>query len=317
MEAVFIMLTKLINHKKWKKLIVGLSLESLVGLTFREAIELYLKLSEQFSLSAVEISFEKDIRKPSLWPWEIGRDITDFLENFEIVGAHLPFVYLNPICPNPKIRNESINQLKKAIEKASELNMDYCVMHARGFSFGLTYNKQLEEWRKIIEDLTNYAEENSILLTVENADSLHDLSDLVRIVREINSKSLKITLDLGHAHIRKVAPLSVFPIKDLILRAMDAIFPVFLPIRKNMPYEAYGSLKNFIRFENDLIGCVHVHDYNGKKDHLILGEGKIDFSFLKDLKKYFKGPYIFEIELKNYYDDFKRSYEKFKEVMEI
>ena len=122
-----------------------------------------------------------------------------------------------------------------------------------------------------------------------------------------------MTLDVGHAHVRKVPPLQGYPIKELSLRVLDTFLPFFF--KKNMPYENYGSVKNFIKSERDLILNVHIHDYNGRRDHLIIGEGKIDFSFLSELKGDFKGAYIFEVEFENYYDDFRKNYERFMEVL--
>ena len=294
--------------------IIGVSLGSFKGLTLEKAMKLCLRLSNDFDLKAVEICFERGGRRPSLWPWETNKGIFNFLKNFDSTGAHLPFVYLNPISPNSKIKEESIRQLKEAIEKASELDMNYVVMHARGFNYALTQEQEFEKWEKVIEKLVEFAEKNSILLTLENADALHDLSLLVKLVREVNSKWLRITLDVGHAHIRRVAPLSTYPVKDLALRISDFFLPLF--IKKNMPYEEYGSLRNFVKSEKDLITTVHVHDYNGRKDHLPIGDGKINFSFLSELKG-FKGPYIFEMELQNHYKDFKKAYSRFRELKGI
>ena len=294
--------------------IIGASLGGFKGLTLERAMELYLKLSNDFSLNAVEIRFEKERERPSLWSWETNNDIVDFFENFKVTGAHLPFVYLNPISLNPKIRKESINQLKDAIKRASELEMSYTVMHARGVIYGSTYEQQIEEWKEVIKELAEYAKNHSILLTLENADFLTNLNELVSVVKEINSKWLKITLDVGHAHIRNVPPLSTYPVKELALRGLDAFLPFF--IKKNMPYEEYGSVANFIKSEHDLIANVHLHDYNGRKGHIAIGEGKIDFSFLAELKNNFKGPYTFEVRFENHYDDFEKNYRRFRVLME-
>ena len=295
--------------------IIGASLGGFKGLTLEKAMELYLRLSNDFDLNAVEIRFEKEKGRPSLWSWEVNGEIIDFLENFEVTSAHLPFVYLNPICPNPKIGRESLNQLKEAIAKASELGMSHVVMHARGFAYGLTYEQQIEEWKEVMKELTEYAEDNLILLTIENADFLSNLTNLTSVVKEVNSKWLKITLDVGHAHVRSVPPLSSYPVKELALRGLDIFFPFF--IKKNMPYEEYGSVANFIKSEHDLISNVHIHDYNGRRDHIAIGEGKIDFSFLAELKNNFKfrGPFIFEMGFENHYGDFKKNYRKFMELM--
>ncbi len=292
---------------------IGASLGSFKGSTFEEAVKLYLKLSENFGLNAVEIRFEKEEGRPSLWPWEVNSQSLSFLKNYEVKGAHLPFINLNPISSNPGIRKESVNQLKDAIERASELEMNYTVMHARGVDYGLTREQQMRVWKEVIQELAEYAAEHSILLTVENADFLTDLKDLTNIVREINFKWLKITFDVGHAHIRRVPPLSSYPLKGLMLRALDTFLPFF--IKKNMPYERYGSIKNFIKSEHDLISVVHIHDYNGIRDHMVIGEGKIDFSFCSELRRNFEGPYIFESEFEYHERDFKRNYNKFRSLM--
>ena len=295
-------------------MLIGASLGSFKGLGLKEAIELYSKLSNDFELNVVELRFEKEEGRPSSWAWELNDKIADFLAIFEVTGAHLPFVYLNPISPNPRIRTESVNQLKNAIAKASELEMNYAVMHARGFAYGLTYGQQVKDWKEAVKELAEHAEDHSILLTIENADFLTNLRDLTNIVKGINSKWLKITLDVGHAHVRSVPPLSSYPVKELMLRGLDVFLPFF--VKKNMPYEEYGSLENFIKSEHDLISNVHVHDYNGRRDHIAIGKGKIDFSFLSALKNDFKGPYIFEMKFENHYDDFEKNYKRFKGLME-
>ena len=296
--------------------IIGASLGGFRGLTFEKAMKLYLKLSKDFDLNAVETRFEKEIGRPSLWSWEANSEVVNFLENFEVKGAHLPFVYLNPICPNQKIRKESINQLKDAIKKASELEMSYCVMHARGFAYGLTYEQQIKEWKEVIKELAEYARDNLILLTIENADFLSNLKSLVSVVKGINSKWLRITLDVGHAHLRKVPPLTTYPVKEVLLRALDRT-PLHFITKNYMPYEEYGSVKKFIKSEHNLISNVHIHDYNGRRDHIAIGDGKIDFSFLTELKNNFKGPYIFEVRFENHYDDFEKNYRKFMELIGV
>ncbi|RLI82550.1 hypothetical protein DRP04_03755 [Archaeoglobales archaeon] len=300
--------------KRVGKIIVGASLGGFKGLTVEKAIEIYLKLSNDLNLNAVEIRFEKEGRRPALWHWEADKRLKDFIDNFEVVGVHLPFVYLNPISQNPYIKETSMAQLRSAIEKASELDVDYCVMHTRGLNYALTPEQEFGEWEEIVEELTETAKRHSILLALENADFLHDLSSLTRLVRKINSKWLKITFDVGHAHIRRLPSLSSYPLKDLALRVFDLFLPLYL-IKKNMPYEKYGSLKSFIKSEKDLIAAIHVHDYDGRRDHLPIGDGKINFSFLPELNKFFKGPYILEVEFQHHYEDFRKNYYRFMELM--
>ncbi|MFC1962418.1 sugar phosphate isomerase/epimerase family protein [Chloroflexota bacterium] len=278
--------------------IIGASLGSFKGLTIEQSLDLYLKLSRYYSLNAVEIRFEKEEGRPSMWYWE-DYGISNFLKDFVIKGAHLPFIHLNPVSPNPGIREESMSQLKMSITKAAELDMDYAVMHASGLAQNLNRAQELAEWAKVMEELTGHARENGIVLTLENADSLWDLKDMATIVRQIDSNYLKITLDVGHAYIRRIPPLSAYPIKELALRALDVAGMPFI-IKEGMPYERYGSIRQFLESEYDLIFCLHIHDYNGRRDHLNIGSGKADFSFLSILnKRGFTGPLILETEFKS------------------
>lgn len=299
------------------QLIIGASLGSFKGLTLRQAMKLYSRLLSDFDLDAVELRFEKEENCPSLWPWEsIGNnEIINFLNDFKVTGAHLPFAYINPMSPNPRIRNESMNQLKIGITKASELGMDYVTMHAQGVAHNLTYEQKCINWTKILTELAQYAEEYSIILTLENADFLSNLRDLAMIIREIDSKWLKITLDTGHAHSRIIPPLMSYPLKELALKLLDMYFIPFVT-KKYMPYEKYGSVQNFLESEYGLIFSLHIHDHDGRNDHITIGTGKINFSFLSLLKrKDFSGPLILETRFKNHYTDFKKNYKNLKTLV--
>lgn len=290
-------------------MILGASLSGFKGLKLSEAMDLYLKLSKKLGLKAVEILFEKSLERPSLWHWEANSELRSFLENFEIKGVHLPYLYINPFSLNPKIKEESTTQLKESMQKAAEFETNYAVMHIQKTSdkSGLI---------SFIEEFSDLAEELSIVLTIENADFLSDLALLVDTVRKVNSKWVRITFDVGHAHHRKVAPLSTYPLKkDVLLRALDIFFPLYL-IKKNMPYEEYGSIRGFVESNLEFIRVIHLHDYNGRRDHLPIGDGKINFSFVKVLKESFEGPYVFEAEFHDHEKDLIRNYQAFKRLME-
>lgn len=291
---------------------IGISIGSLRGRTLSQAMAICSNNSED-NLDAVEFRFEREKESPSIWAWEIRtEEIKFFIEKFKISGAHLPFVYLNPISQNPRIKTESINQLKISIEKASELGMNYVTMHARGDAYGLSKEEKLKEWLKVLIELTEYAKEHLLILTIENADTISNLRELSAIVRQINSKWLKMTLDVGHAHVRSNPSLT-----SSLLKMLDRAPMPFIG-NKYMPYEEYGTIKNFVEKEHDKIFTFHLHDYDGRRDHLNIGEGKIDFSFLSILKRInFRGVLIIESIFYNFREDFRRNYERLTEVMQI
>jgi sugar phosphate isomerase/epimerase len=296
-------------------MLIGASLGSFKRLELHEAIDLYDKLSNKFNLNAIEINFAQEMDKPTLRSWGLNNKLIKLLSNFTITGAHLPFAYLNPISSNPRIRVESLEKLKLGMATASALNMTYVTMHARGFANGLTHNQKLNEWEQVIAELALYAQEMDILLTVENADNLMNLKELVGIINKIGSKWLKITLDIGHAHMRRPGsnPLYTLP-HILLLKAMDATFNSFLS-NKYMPFEEYGTIKDFLLCQHDLIFNLHIHDYNGIKDHITIGQGKIDFSFMAALN-HSKIVGILEVGLGNPLVDFGGNYKRLKLLLE-
>lgn len=296
------------------EMMIGTSLGCFKGLTLEPALELCLKLARDFNIRAVEVRFEKEAGRPSQWYWE-DNDIRDFLKNFQVKGAHLPFLYLNPISPNPGIREASISQLKMAIARAAEMGMDYAVMHASGQAFGLNHEEELTLWLEVIAMLAGHAGANGIVLTLENADALADLKDLATVIRKVDSRHLKLNLDIGHAYIRRLPPLATYPVTEFALRALDTAGMPFI-IKKGMPYKSYGSISSFIISEFDLISCVHVHDYNGRRDHLGIGDGRIDFSCLSTLSsRGFTGPVILEAGLENHYWDFAANYRRLEKLL--
>jgi len=295
-------------------MIIGASLSSFKGLSLEDGIKLYLELAKDFDIKAIEIYFGGKAGRPSLRTSEESSKLIDFVKNFKVSGAHLPIISLDPISPNPGIREESLSQLKMAIAKAAELGMSYTVMHTGGFASGLTRAQQLAEWERTIAELADYAESCSILLTVENCAFLGDLKELATIIRKIDSEWLRITLDVGHAHIRRIRQdnhLLPYPLDGLVLKALD-MTPLPFISTKYTPYREYGSVKHFLEAELDLVAVLHIHDHNGRRDHLTIDSGKIDFSFLPIVKGL---PVIIEAEFKNHYQDFKRNYERLVELM--
>lgn len=299
-------------------ILIGASLSHMGKGCLESCLDDYVALSRDLLLNSVEIKFEREKDRPSIWPWEVNDALINVTTKFTSTGIHLPYLYLNPIAANPRIARESIDQLKQSICKAAKLKAGYVVLHAHGYCSGSTMEEQIISWRGVLSELTECAEDNFIYLAVENCDLLHDLAQLVEMIKSLDSKWLGITLDIGHAHIRRVATISStnYPIKDLMLRTCDLFLPLNLTTR-NMPFEKYTSLEKFIESNVHYIKAVHIHDYDGKNDHLSLGQGKINFSFLKTLKKLFQGPYIFESDINNDYQIFKQSYRRFLELCEI
>ena len=144
------------------------------------------------------------------------------------------------------------------MEKSSELGLDYVVVHLSGETGGLPEDESWPLFKEAVLDYLDHAEDLGICLTLENAGFIHDLDKQARMIREAGSSRLKATLDTGHAH---------------------------TPTQETLPYNRYGSVARYIESEGEILSNIHAHDCN-KKDHIPIGNGKINFSsIIRSLKK--------------------------------
>ncbi len=291
-------------------MIAGVSVNCFQGKNLSECIDILLELVNKENLEAIELRLEECSSNPSVWYSSLGPKLELLLNSFEIIGAHLPINGINLISQNISMRNSSINKITQGLDIAKELNVDYCVMHCRGSKVTKSSSIVQNEWKNLISTLTEYAEDRSLLLLVENADSITNLKTLVNIVKSIDSKSLKIALDIGHAHIREFH-LST-GVKGFSLKCMDFLAGDLYRSNLNMPYGEYGSISNFISIESQVIKNIHIHDYNGREDHLPLGQGCIDFNFLNIMNQSYHGPCIIETFSKKPYSDLIQCYSTLK-----
>jgi len=248
-------------------------------MTLEKKIQFYRDISRTIKLESIEIRLNQDV----LATHDLSQNrllLKDLESDFSYCGAHLPFENLNPISEKTILAKESMDILKKAICLSGELNFKYLVMHLHGKRKGIFPKQSFFLWQEIVSELFDFATDSGLLLTVENADSIINLTELVTLVKNIDDSKLKITLDVGHAYRRKIFPLTGIPLKTMVYKAFDIITPKI--VQEDLPFSDYESLSAFIRREKRTIGNIHIHDYNGIKDHLEIGKGKIDFSFLQE-----------------------------------
>lgn len=256
-----------------------------------------LKLIENLldnGINIIELRLEKESNIPSVWPWELmEKDLTRLLKKFEIIGFHLPFIELSPLSSNPKIRDLSQEIILEGVINAYNMGASYVVIHLN--SRFTNANEKFMKWKKYLETIFDAIEETPLYLCIENAGDFRRFDDLKELMETINNSKAKMMIDTGHAYSRiKAAPLSYF------LKYLDNKVGLF-PWKKSMPFEKDGSLTNFITNNLHDIYGFHIHDNSGKRDHLNLGKGKIDFSFLSYLsQQHFKGPLIIESRMNSY-----------------
>ena len=235
--------------------------------------------------------------------WEIVCEGTHYLspknikylmelkESYEVdIVVHAPFSDLNPASMNERVRKLTVECIRDAIEGAFELDSEVVVVHP-GYIPPLWsnyVNEILDNNFSTLSEIVEMAEDYGIKIGLENMPNFKGVlgitpESLLDIIKDIDSKNLGITFDIGHAN-------------------------------------TAGNPAEFVeKLQNIGIGIIHVHahDNNGYDDeHLKIGEGNINFiEVLEKLKEIgYNG--IISLENKNIRDAVK-SRDILKEYLEI
>lgn len=225
--------------------------------------------------------------------WEIVADLKHFLPDIrnliETLGpsynihfaVHAPFNDLNIAAFNPKIREFSLETIKSCMSTASELGLRAVSLHPGHFCpAGLYAPEKVHEKSKAgIKELDKFAGNLDIDVFLENMPianwTLCTKKD--ELMESIEGTDFKICFDIGHAFIN-------------------------------------GQVNEFVKIK-DLIGNIHIHDNNGKRDqHLVIGDGDVPFKdFLGQLLSDYDGNLIIEA---NNLEEGIRSYSELKNLLD-
>jgi len=254
-----------------------------------DAIDRYIEYAHRLDLTSIEIDFSIKGHYPQYAPlpyaWEdspVWAEVQERVEQFELPGAHLPFLGINPFSENPNEVRDATHQYHASIDRAGELGLRYVVIHAIGYREGTDRSTWLPLWVDYMGEMGEYARKAGLILCLENAAFAFLLEDAIHIIRQVNSPWLRMTLDTGHAMHTTAWALG----------------------RKACAYEAYGTMEQFIRKEHDLLFTLHIHDnYGETDDHLVIGAGTGDLTYLKTLYDLgFDGAWTFEHNIDDNWD---------------
>ena len=180
-----------------------------------------------------------------------------------VLTLHLPFSDLNLGSLNHPIWKESIRQMKKCLERASDF-VELAVVHPGHLS---PLGMQLPDmaWQQNIEglrDICDFADNFGIKIGVENMPNMQQIfgkqpGEILGMIESLERENVGLTLDTGHANTN-------------------------------------GLVSEFL---SDLSKVVHVHlhDNKGRSDeHLELGKGNINWKEVIPKFRGYKGRFVTE-----------------------
>ncbi|WP_293912616.1 sugar phosphate isomerase/epimerase [Deinococcus sp.] len=170
------------------------------------------------------------------------------------LGIHGPFWGLTIMVSDPAVRALSAARLTRALEFASAVEATHMVIHSPFDFFGhplvahtraTGLDEQLSQVHDTIGEVVKLADDLGCLLVVENIRDLNP-APLLALVRSFGSASVRVSVDVGHAHLMQ---------------------------RKGGP-----SPDQWILEAGDLLAHVHLHDNDGQLDrHWVPGEGSVNW----------------------------------------
>ena len=215
----------------------------------------------------------------TLWPQEIdapGRKHIRSLAAAHEIDLSIHFIHraVAPASHNPERRALHRNELEQTIEIANDIGAGVVVVHPGPIDCpGVAPNKApesvrqeaLENLRGFLEETAPTAEDAGVVICVEPmhhnpGQVIQKYTDLLNLVEAVSSPAVQITLDVGHADRA-----------DGITDALETFAP-------------------YLRH-------IHMHDSNGVRDHLEIGQGRLDFSQWID--KWRDYPFMMVLESRN------------------
>lgn len=237
-----------------------------------------VSFSHKYRFQGVEITCEYP-RGPLDYAHETILKMKRLAREYDLpLQVHAPYVNVRLADLNPRIREASVRSVKDGIDLARQVDARIVTIH-----LGNTTKRRLKQVhanvRKAllnsIVTLAEYAEQHDVTIGIENVPA-DDKSaweealgkspeEIINIVKEVASKNVGVTLDMGHAN-------------------------------------TMGDPANFAVELAPYVVNVHLHDNDGSGDqHLVIGQGNIDF--LKALRILEKSGYAGSLVLE-YYDPY-------------
>jgi len=214
-------------------------------------LEGFIEFASKEGFDFVQLGYEAPLK----WVGEISKDrrkrIQALAKRLGLqVSVHSVANAVNVAWTNSGIREESLRQIKEAIEFTYDVGAELLTTHP-GWKDMFGYRYPDEAYALAVEghcELADVASDYGIRIGIENMPPFWlsfctDSREAQAMIQAVNRDNVGLTLDVGHAN---------------LLGAK--------------------GLEEFITTLNDKIFLIHIHDNDGKKDqHKAIGEGTVDF----------------------------------------
>ncbi|RLB65324.1 MAG: hypothetical protein DRH08_08155 [Deltaproteobacteria bacterium] len=258
---------------------IGLSLAMLPANDLTQARDQFWRLQERFALTACEVQTETATFPAALPPWDghalaIGQSLR---QTVSVLGLHLPYVDLNPVSFHPRIAAASQEILLEAIDAAAEIEADYVVFHVRNGSLPRDRKEGFADWLPILRKLNGRATDKGLRFLLENADDLRWIPDVLELATDAG---VDICLDVGHLFERVYETPDWGVLQRVAARLQDIASPWPFLLPSMLPAAQVGGIAGLLTTHGKRVGCVHLHNHDGRSAHRPLAQGKIPWQKL-------------------------------------
>ncbi|PIV68951.1 MAG: sugar phosphate isomerase/epimerase, partial [Euryarchaeota archaeon CG01_land_8_20_14_3_00_38_12] len=158
---------------------IGISSPDFSLIDFEEILE---KISKHFDRWEV-------VAEGKHYLWDIKEKFLEITSSYNIVfSVHAPLSDINIASLNPRMRDESIQQINETIKISSQLGMNMVTMHPGHLSpLGVLVPEKVKELNKnSVKKISETAEEYGVTIALENMPNqrittCHSLSELLEI----------------------------------------------------------------------------------------------------------------------------------------
>nr|MDO8098185.1 sugar phosphate isomerase/epimerase family protein [Candidatus Njordarchaeota archaeon] len=239
---------------------------------FPSRLEDYLHWAKQNGFTHIEVDGGISSNFPDQFSDSRVRSVGKLADQLDVTLSYHTSYAINLADPYKELRDAAKDLIKKCIELSEKLEARWVTVHP-GYKIGWPERKNegVPLFVESLRYLLGVAEKHGLSIAVENLNRLlvgeifylgDCLNELDEIFSSSSSRSLKMTLDFGHAHLDE------------------------------------GIERYFMAFA-DRIVCTHIHDNDGRgaDQHLPVGQGSIDWrSVCKVIKRVdYNGPLCFEV----------------------